>query len=74
MLMVPPSELWPRIPGVEKSDVEEWKRVAEQGDPVTRMQAELMRQAGVTPSDSGGPPGPSYGERQRAVPVGDGRY
>lgn len=48
MLMIPPSELWSRIPGVEKSDVEEWKRVAEQGDPVTRMQAELMRQAGDT--------------------------
>ena len=73
MLMVPPSELWQRIPGVEKSDVEEWKRVAEQGDPVTRMQAELMRQAGVSADDAGGPPGPSYGERQRAVPV-DGRY
>lgn len=45
MLLIPPSELWSRIPGVEKSDVEEWKKVAEEGDPVTRMQAELMRQA-----------------------------
>lgn len=49
MLMIPPSALWARIPGVEKSDVEEWKKIAEQGDPVTRMQAELMRQAGATP-------------------------
>lgn len=50
MLMIPPSELWSRIPGVEKSDVEEWKKVAEKGDPVTRMQAELMRQAGLPPT------------------------
>jgi len=75
MLMVPPSELWPRIPGVEKSDVEEWKRVAEQGDPVTRMQAELMRQAGVTPSETrGSRPGASVGERLPMAPAGDGRY
>ena len=63
MLLIPPSELWSRIPGIEKSDVEEWKRVAEQGDPVTRMQAELMRQAGAPPSlgQSTGDAEPAFG-------------
>lgn len=62
MLLIPPSELWSRIPGVEKSDVEEWKRVAEQGDPVTRMQSELMRQAGAPPSTGqASAPAPAFG-------------
>lgn len=44
MLLIPPSALWSRIPGVEKSDVNEWIRLAEEGDPITRMQAQLARQ------------------------------
>jgi hypothetical protein len=44
MLLIPPSALWSRIPGVEKSDVDEWIRLAEEGDPITRMQAQLARQ------------------------------
>lgn len=60
MLLIPPSALWSRIPGVEKSDVDEWIRLAEEGDPITRMQAELARQG--TPVE----PGPSLSA------VGDG--
>jgi hypothetical protein len=53
MLFVPPSALWGRIPGVEKSDVQEWKEIAEKGDPVTKLQAELARQAAPTQTTPG---------------------
>ena len=43
-LGVPPTALWQRVPGVEKTDVAEWIRLAEEGDPITRMQQELERQ------------------------------
>ena len=43
-LGIPPTGLWGRIPGVEKTDVAEWIRLAEAGDPITRMQQELERQ------------------------------
>lgn len=49
MLNIPPTELWGRIPGVEKSDVEEWKKVAEQLDPINQMQNELNRQSAPVP-------------------------
>lgn len=51
-LFVPPSALWSRIPGVEKSDVAEWVKLAEQGDPITRMQVELQRQLAETQSET----------------------
>lgn len=60
MLMIPSSALWSRIPGVEKSDVDEWIRLAEEGDPITRMQAQLARQG--APADAG----------LDFAPVGDG--
>lgn len=60
MLLIPPSALWSRIPGVEKSDVDEWIRLAEEGDPITRMQAQLARQG--APADAG----------MDFAPVGDG--
>lgn len=42
MLGVPPQALWSRIPGVTKTDVEEWKLIAEQaGDPLAALVAEL---------------------------------
>jgi len=44
MLGVPPTATWGRIPGVEKTDVAEWIRLAEEGDPITRMQQQLERQ------------------------------
>lgn len=44
MLHVPPTALWALVPGVEKTDVAEWIRLAEQGDPVTKMMERMERQ------------------------------
>jgi hypothetical protein len=38
---IPLKALWARIPGIEKSDVDEWARMAEDGDPIRRMQLQL---------------------------------
>lgn len=61
-LGVPPTALWSLVPGIEKTDVAEWIRLAKAGDPITRMQAELARQN--APVDRLDVP----------VPAGDGRY
>lgn len=45
MLGVPPTATWGRIPGVEKSDVQEWVRLAERGDPITQLQMRLAEQS-----------------------------
>lgn len=45
MLHVPLEALWQRIPAVEKSDVDEWKRMAGEDDPLDRLTAELARQS-----------------------------
>ena len=50
-LFIPPSALWSRIPGVEKTDVAEWVRLAEEGDPITKLQAELQNQVAQSQSD-----------------------
>jgi hypothetical protein len=44
MLGVPPTALWGMVPGVEKTDVAEWVRLAEEGDPITRMLERQERQ------------------------------
>jgi hypothetical protein len=44
-LGVPPTALWALVPGVEKTDVAEWIKLAEQGDPITKMQQQLERQS-----------------------------
>ena len=44
MLHVPPTALWALVPGVEKTDVAEWIKLAEQGDPVTKMVERMERQ------------------------------
>lgn len=44
MLGIPPVALWPRIPGVEKSDVDEWKKLADEDNPLTQMTNTLMAQ------------------------------
>jgi hypothetical protein len=44
MLGVPLPALWARIPGVDKSDVDEWEALAEAADPVNRLTDELIRQ------------------------------
>lgn len=46
MLQVPLSALWQRIPGVEKTDVDEWKKLAAQQDPIERFARTLDRQEG----------------------------
>lgn len=53
MLGIPATALWGRIPGVEKSDVEEWIDLAEQNDPINRMAAQLDRQAAQAPPPPG---------------------
>lgn len=45
MLHIPLPALWQRIPGVEKSDVDEWKRLSTELDPFDRLTAELDRQS-----------------------------
>lgn len=45
MLGVPPTATWARIPGVEKSDVQEWVKLAERGDPITQLQMRLAEQS-----------------------------
>lgn len=45
MLQIPLPALWQRVPGVEKSDVDEWQRMAGELDPLDRLTAELARQA-----------------------------
>lgn len=52
MLQIPADQLWQRIPGVEKSDVDEWKKAAAQADPLTRMADELSRQTPVPVEDT----------------------
>lgn len=44
MLGVPLPALWMRIPGVEKTDVDEWRQMAGELDPLDRLTAELARQ------------------------------
>jgi hypothetical protein len=76
MLHVPPTALWPMIPNVEKTDVAEWIRLAEAGDPVTKMVERLERQrrtADIRARESARPPQPVQVEQQRSEPVVAGR-
>jgi hypothetical protein len=47
-LGVPPAALWNLIPGVTKTTVDEWKRLAESGDPLGRI-ADMLEEA-TTPT------------------------
>lgn len=47
MLGVPQQALWGRIPGITRSDVEEWKTLAAEGNALTSLTALLDRQMGV---------------------------
>ncbi len=49
MLGVPPAALWSMIPGVTKSDVEEWKRLADEGDSLSQLGQLLDDQAAPPP-------------------------
>ncbi|MEV3856056.1 phage portal protein [Streptomyces sp. NPDC050095] len=43
MLNVPARALWPRIPGVTTTDVEQWAQMAEDDDPALRLADSLTR-------------------------------
>ena len=45
MLGIPPQELWERIPGVTRQDVERWKAASETGSPFDELTKLLDRQA-----------------------------
>lgn len=48
MLGVPAQELWERIPGVSQTDVQRWKKVAEQGDAQAQLNAIIDKQMGAS--------------------------
>jgi hypothetical protein len=64
-LGIPFKALWGKIPGIEKSDVDEWAEMAADGDPIRKMQLELERQykdagnSGGADSSLGGPDTPT---------------
>lgn len=72
MLGVPVKALWGRIPGVERSDVEEWARMAMEGDPIMRMKLEMERQAKAVPAPETAPASSDEPADQQSR--GDGRY
>lgn len=45
MLGIPPQELWERVPGATRQDVERWKAAAQEGDSFTALTQMLDRQA-----------------------------
>lgn len=53
MLGVPPEEVWERVPGVTKQDVERWKNAAKQGDAFSQLTTMLNGQ--------NTPPEPAFG-------------
>lgn len=59
MLQVPPQALWNRIPGVTKSDVDEWKKLAAETNDIGNLTAMLDRQMGATGGSNPGS-GPSH--------------
>lgn len=57
MLGVPPQALWERVPGVTTTEVEEWRALAAQGDPLAQLSAVLDAQAAGAPAPAPAPPG-----------------
>jgi Phage portal protein, SPP1 Gp6-like len=49
-LGVPPDELWEKIPGATRQDVERWKKAAGKGDPFAELTAAIERQAAGAPT------------------------
>ena len=54
MLGVPAQELWERIPGVTKQDVDRWKKEAQTGDAFAQLNAILEKH--TTPPEPAAPP------------------
>lgn len=48
MLQVPPQELWDRIPGATRQDVQRWRTAAKEGDTLGQLTAMLDKQAAAT--------------------------
>lgn len=42
MLQIPVEALWPMVPGVTKPDVDDWKRMRAEGDPIAALNAHLL--------------------------------
>jgi hypothetical protein len=57
MLGIPPQELWERVPGATRQDVERWKAAAENGDSFQVLADMLERQAATPPATNGAVPG-----------------
>lgn len=53
MLQIPPQELWDRIPGVTRQDVDRWKKAAASGDAIDRLTGMLDQQANPAPAPGG---------------------
>jgi len=56
MLKIPAQALWAKIPGVSRTDVEEWAKLAAALDPIERMRAELDREENAPPQENAPPP------------------
>lgn len=52
MLGIPPQELWERVPGATRQDIQRWKAAAEKGDSF-RVLADLLERQGAN-GDGGG--------------------
>ncbi|MEU3613520.1 phage portal protein [Streptomyces sp. NPDC006872] len=55
MLGVPPQELWERVPGVTQTDVGRWKKAAEQGDALGRLNGIIEKQMAPAVAAPAGP-------------------
>jgi hypothetical protein len=55
LLDVPKQALWGRIPGVNQTDVQEWKELAQQGDALGNLTA-LLNDQSSTPLPQGESP------------------
>lgn len=62
MLGIPVKALWGRIPGVERSDVEEWAKMAMEGDPIMQMRWEMEAQAKAQSVEQPAPDAPAPDE------------
>lgn len=56
MLNVPPDQLWDRIPGVTRQDVERWREAAKQGDALGQLNKLLEGQANPQADPAAGNP------------------
>lgn len=72
MLGVPPTAAWSMLPGVEKTTVQEWVRLADAGDPITQMRMDMERQLqeASKPDVAAAVPSPKQLASQKPPPSG----